>query len=213
MGERQEFGPSLRGARLRRGISISQMAQATKVGSDLWEGLERNDLSRWPTGLYARAYVRSYALAVGLDPDATVDEFCRCFPTGDRRAGRVVREQAALIGHDSKWTDDLSQVDADRRAAPAAPFAPTVFRKAGRVIAVTSDAVAVLAASTAVAALLNTRWTTAAFACTLAYHAGSVLVLGCTPSAWAVETYLASRHPADRTSGAPKLIRLVQRKT
>jgi hypothetical protein len=211
MGERAEFGPSLRGARMRRGISIAQLTAKTKVGADLWEALERNDLSRWPSGLYARAYVRTYAIEVGLDPEATVDEFCRCFPAGDRRAGRRVREQAELLGHELRWEDDLSQVEADRRAAPADTHsAPFVFRKGGRLIAAASDGIAVLVISTAVAALFHTRWTTAAFGCALAYHAGSLLVIGCTPAAWAVDTYLASRHPADRPAAAPKILRLVR---
>lgn len=211
MGEQQEFGPSLRGARMRRGISIAQLSKKTKVVADLWEGLERNDLSRWPSGLYARAYVRTYAIEVGLDPETTVDEFCRCFPAGDRRAGRMVRDQAALLGHDSTYEDDLAHVDVDRRAAPADTNpAPAVFRKGGRFVAAASDGIAVLVISTAVAALAGTRWATAAVACAFTYHAGSLLVLGCTPAAWAVQTYLASRHPGDRAAGAPTLLRLVR---
>jgi len=38
--------------------------------------------------------VRSYAKAIGVDPESTVDEFCRCFPHGDRRAALVIRGQA-----------------------------------------------------------------------------------------------------------------------
>jgi hypothetical protein len=35
----------------------------------LLEGLESDDISRWPGGIFRRAFVRSYAEAVGLDPD------------------------------------------------------------------------------------------------------------------------------------------------
>ena len=97
---RQAFGPNLRRTRIQKGISIDQIAASTKIAADLLNGLERNDFSRWPEGIYARAYVRQYAYAIGVDPDATVDEFCRFFPQGDRRAERVVREQATIIGHD-----------------------------------------------------------------------------------------------------------------
>ena len=79
------FGPNLRRIRLQRGITLKQLAEATKVPEDLWAALERNDVSRWPAGIFARAYVRQYALAIGVDPDSTVDEFCRWFPQGDRR--------------------------------------------------------------------------------------------------------------------------------
>src|SRR2546428_3691754 len=82
MSEREAFGPNLRRLRVQRGISLESIAAATKVHTDLWAGLERNDFSRWPAGIYARAYVRAYAVEVGVDPDATVDEVCRLFPNG-----------------------------------------------------------------------------------------------------------------------------------
>ena len=43
------------------------------------EALERNDPSRLPGGIFARAFVRSYAAEVGLDPEATVREFVERF--------------------------------------------------------------------------------------------------------------------------------------
>ena len=90
MSEHDTFGPSLRRQRVQRGITLEQIASATKIGRDLWAAMERNDFSRWPKGIYARAYLRAYALETGADPDVTVDEFCRWFPEGDRRAERVV---------------------------------------------------------------------------------------------------------------------------
>ena len=115
------FGPNLRRIRMQRGISLESIAADTKVGVALWASLERNDLSRWPNGIYARAYIRAYAQAIGIDPEATVDEFCRVFPQGDRRAERVIREQAEIVGHEElAWRDDLPDEDADRRGAPRA---------------------------------------------------------------------------------------------
>ena len=86
MSEQDAFGPNLRRIRIQRGVSLEQIALATKVSAALWAGLERNDLSRWPTGIYARGFVREYARAIGVDVESTVDEFCRSFPQGDRRA-------------------------------------------------------------------------------------------------------------------------------
>jgi transcriptional regulator with XRE-family HTH domain len=119
---REAFGPNLRRQRIQRGISLEQIAEATKVSVSLWAGLERNDFSRWPNGIYARSYVREYALAVGADPEATVDEFCRWFPHGDRRAGRTIREHAEIIGHAPQWRDEVPPtVVEDRRGAHAMP--------------------------------------------------------------------------------------------
>ena len=119
---RQAFGPNLRRIRIQKGISITQIAEGTKISADLLNGLERNDFSGWPTGIYARAYVRQYAYAIGVDPDATVDEFCRWFPEGDRRAERLVREQATIVGHPAlAWQDDLPAGNRRGGAAVARP--------------------------------------------------------------------------------------------
>lgn len=130
MSAREAFGPNLRRIRIQRGVSLEHISHDTKVSVDLWKGLEQNDFSRWPTGIYARAYVRSYALAIGVDPDTTVDDFCRWFPHGDRRVARVVRESAEIVGHqDLQWRDDLAGMQVDRRAAggPLPPPSPPTF--------------------------------------------------------------------------------------
>ena len=119
MSDKDAFGPRLRAERERRGISLETIASVTKVGGDLWDGLERNDFSRWPSGIFARAFVRDYARAIGLDADEVVDEFCRLFPNGDRRVARIIKAQADLIGHSAAPLDDpsLAPRGGDRRAA------------------------------------------------------------------------------------------------
>ena len=110
MSERDTFGPRLRSERERRGISLETIAVVTNVNIDLWQGLERNDYSRWPTGIFARAFVRDYAKALGLDADEVVDEFCRLFPIGDRRAERVIQRRLKLIGHDPGYQDESQMI-------------------------------------------------------------------------------------------------------
>jgi cytoskeleton protein RodZ len=70
-----DFGERLRQARERRGISLRQIAASTKIPITALEALERNDVSKLPGGIFSRAFVRSYAVEVGLDPDETVREF------------------------------------------------------------------------------------------------------------------------------------------
>jgi transcriptional regulator with XRE-family HTH domain len=114
---RDAFGPNLRRLRIQRGVTLPQIADATKVSVELLTGLERNDFTYWPGGIYARAYIRQYADAIGVDPDATVDEFCRWFSQGDRRALRGVREHAEIVGHELTWQDEVPDgtSDSDRR--------------------------------------------------------------------------------------------------
>jgi cytoskeleton protein RodZ len=70
-----DFGTRLKQAREQRGISQRQIAAATKISTAALEALERNDYSRLPGGIFSRAFVRAYALEVGLDPEQTVQDF------------------------------------------------------------------------------------------------------------------------------------------
>lgn len=120
---RDAFGPNLRRIRLQRGITLQDISLATKVPVELLAALECNNFEAWPSGIYARAYIRQYAYAIGVDPDGTVDEFCRWFPQGDRRAQRVVKEQAEIVGlQELQWKDDVPARE-DRRGAPRRPAA------------------------------------------------------------------------------------------
>ncbi|HEX7136338.1 MAG TPA: helix-turn-helix transcriptional regulator [Vicinamibacterales bacterium] len=74
------FGPRLRHERERRQITLKAIADDTKISRSLLEALERDDVSRWPTGIFRRAFVRSYADAIGLNADEIVREFAERFP-------------------------------------------------------------------------------------------------------------------------------------
>lgn len=121
MSERDTFGPRLRRERERRNISLETLAARTNVSIELWLGLESNDFSKWPGGLFARAFVRDYARVVGLDPKEIVDDFCRLYPIGDRRALPKLRAQAELIGHEFSAADDPKLIPGgvDRRGGVA----------------------------------------------------------------------------------------------
>jgi transcriptional regulator with XRE-family HTH domain len=121
MSPRESFGPNLRRIRLQRGVSLEALTRSTNVGMALWQGLERNDLGRWPKGIYARGYVREYALAIGEDPEAVVDEFCRCFPEGEQRVVAPIHEPERVAVHGSPWRDELARMlEGDREPSPSA---------------------------------------------------------------------------------------------
>src|SRR6266850_8561454 len=95
MGERPviDFGTKMKRARERRGVSLRQIANATKISVAALEALERNDISRLPGGIFSRAFVRSYAIEVGLDPEATLQEFIAQFPHDSVTAGHPTSTQ------------------------------------------------------------------------------------------------------------------------
>lgn len=119
MSPQETFVTRLRRHRQRCRISLEEIAAETRVNKELLEALENNDLSEWPKGLYARAWIRGYAAAVGIDPCDTVDEFCRLFPQGDRRVHGTIREIAVIISAPPEYRDEFHGYD--RRAGSTPP--------------------------------------------------------------------------------------------
>jgi hypothetical protein len=74
------FGARLRSQRESQHLALADIAEETKIKLALLEGLERDDLSRWPGGLFRRAYVRTYAQKIGLNPEHAVREFIAQYP-------------------------------------------------------------------------------------------------------------------------------------
>jgi cytoskeletal protein RodZ len=90
------FGPRLRHERERRQITLKSIAEDTKISRSLLEALERDDVSRWPTGIFRRAFVRSYAEAIGLNADEVVREFAERFPDPNEPAPAPPQDAAQL---------------------------------------------------------------------------------------------------------------------
>lgn len=103
------FGSKLREAREQRGISLRQIANATKISMGALEALERNHVSRLPGGIFSRAFVRAYAIEVGLDPEETIQEFVAQFPHDSVTAGHPTSEHI----------EDSEALESHRRMASA----------------------------------------------------------------------------------------------
>jgi transcriptional regulator with XRE-family HTH domain len=185
MSDRETFGPRLRSERERRGITLETIAIVTNVSVELWHGLERNDFSRWPSGIFARAFMRDYAKAVGLDADEVVDEFCRLFPNGDRRANRVIRAQAELIGHNPAYRDEISLPGGvDRRASVREAQEQARVRRmrlAPRAVAATLDVLAVTSAASLVTLAFPVPFWTTLGVTAFIYYGASTIAAGNTP--------------------------------
>lgn len=198
MSERDTFGPRLRSERERRNISLETIASVTKVSADLWDGLERNDFSRWPSGIFARAFVRDYAKAIGLDEDEVLNEFCRLFPIGDRRVSRLIQAQAQLIGHTLDYAETGAvPEDGDRRAEPTVPERNKIARAkfTPRTMAAAIDITCTLSLSALVNFVFAIGFSASVGVVAVLYYGLSTVFLGVTPGARAT-TALRQRVPA-----------------
>jgi cytoskeleton protein RodZ len=124
-----DFGRKLREARERRGVSLRHIASATKISVGVLEALERNDISRLPGGIFSRAFVRSYAIEVGLDPEATIQEFIAQFPHDSVTAGHPTSDQ--VEDHDALESDRRMATTFLRLIAISVPIAIAVMYFSG----------------------------------------------------------------------------------
>jgi transcriptional regulator with XRE-family HTH domain len=73
----------LKAARERGGVGLDDIARATKVSPSMLAALERGDVSKWPKGIFRRAFFRDYIAAIGLPAEPHVREFLELFPDGE----------------------------------------------------------------------------------------------------------------------------------
>ncbi|GGO19182.1 hypothetical protein GCM10008949_03210 [Deinococcus humi] len=71
------FGAALRSAREAQGLTLRELAQTTAIRRDYLQALEDGQLGGLPESTFARAYLRTYARELGLDPAPLLADFDR----------------------------------------------------------------------------------------------------------------------------------------
>jgi len=70
-----QIGDILREARIHRGLTIRDVSDVTKIRARYLEALEQDDYEALPGSTFVKAYLRTYAIFLRLDPDALLDEY------------------------------------------------------------------------------------------------------------------------------------------
>jgi transcriptional regulator with XRE-family HTH domain len=73
--ELETFGEELRREREIRGISLKEIADATKISKRFLEAIERNDHKTLPAPVFTRGFVREYARYLGLSTEDMVNRY------------------------------------------------------------------------------------------------------------------------------------------
>lgn len=73
--ELASFGEELRREREIRGISLKEIADATKISKRFLEAIERNDHRTLPAPVFTRGFIREYSRYLGLNADETVNRY------------------------------------------------------------------------------------------------------------------------------------------
>ena len=98
-----EIGNSLREARVRQQLELSEVELATKIRSRYLRALEEENFEALPAQTYVKGFLRTYADYLGLDGQLYVDEFNSRYgdeepsePVVARRSSYVRREHRRL---------------------------------------------------------------------------------------------------------------------
>lgn len=71
----KEIGEQLKSEREARGISIAEVSNETKIGKAYLEALEAGRFEALPGDPYNKAFIRSYARAIGWDATALLRRY------------------------------------------------------------------------------------------------------------------------------------------
>jgi transcriptional regulator with XRE-family HTH domain len=168
MTEPTTLGADLRRERERRGLALRSISENTKVSIALLEGLEADDISRWPGGIFRRAFVRAYAQCVGLDADDVMRRFEKQFPP-----------------EGAEPADPAEALTSAGRPVVVRPFperhapASSMLSSRARLLGTAADmTVAIIFAFACAAAGSRLLWPVLLIAC---YYAAGVLLTGTSP--------------------------------
>src|SRR5947199_1560736 len=92
-----EIGSTLREARMRARIDMSEVETRTKIRAKYLRAIENEEWDLLPGPIYAKSFLRTYSDYLGLDSRTLIDEFKRRYEgpaEGDpRSAGRVAARE------------------------------------------------------------------------------------------------------------------------
>ena len=70
----------LRKNRMAQGLSLTEISRRTRIGVTHLRHIEEGNFKSLPPGFYARAFVRAYAEAIGVDADIVLGELAEVLP-------------------------------------------------------------------------------------------------------------------------------------
>ena len=105
----QEIGALLRQERERQNLEISEVVERTKISRGCIQAIEKGDSEGLPHPVYARGFIKNYALLLGLDGAQLAESFDRQYGLED--------EGVVLDTQDSSADEVISQPEPDRHSA------------------------------------------------------------------------------------------------
>lgn len=131
----------LRKNRMAQGLSLTEISRRTRIGVTHLRHIEEGNFKSLPPGFYARAFVRAYAEAIGVDADIVLGELAELLPATQAASAPVPdsspagmaspRSDAADLIPDARMQVLKQLLDRHNAAVSAAPSMPAVSRATG----------------------------------------------------------------------------------
>ena len=94
----------LRKNRMAQGLSLTEISRRTRIGVTHLRHIEEGNFKSLPPGFYARAFVRAYADAIGVDADIVLGELSDLLPATQAASSPAADSSpagAASLGSDA----------------------------------------------------------------------------------------------------------------
>lgn len=105
------LGELLRKARMERGTSLEELQESTKIRKRYLEAIEEGKYDVLPGNFYARAFIKQYSEAVGLNPDELLKLYAAEIPAADPEPAvepiRMKRRAVNAPERTSRWASIL----------------------------------------------------------------------------------------------------------
>ncbi|MCJ8006335.1 RodZ domain-containing protein [Lederbergia wuyishanensis] len=108
-----ELGSRLRMAREEKSMSLDELQNITRIQKRYLVAIEEGKYDIMPGKFYARAFIKQYAEAVGLEPDLLFEEYRNEIP----------------LAYDENLPDQLSRTQSRRSVSPSSSKALEMFPK------------------------------------------------------------------------------------
>jgi cytoskeletal protein RodZ len=109
-----EFGDKFRKERERKGISLDDVSNVTKIGSRMLQAIEEEHFDQLPGGVFNKGFIRAYAKHLGLNDEEAVTAYLACL--------RQAQIDAHEVWEPASPTD--RSASSEKRAPVTPKFAP-----------------------------------------------------------------------------------------
>lgn len=107
-----DLGQLLQKARMERRISIEDLQESTKIRKRYLEAIEEGNYKILPGNFYVRAFIKSYAEAVGLDPNEVLSLYQNVIPAAELEHIEPIRSKRTGRNTEriGKWVSNLMMI-------------------------------------------------------------------------------------------------------